>query len=188
MTLITKPILAKHCRIALAATLLCLMVLPCVQAQTASNSPGSPTTQPSANRFSSTPAVGASSPVVPKTAVLATRKDAASDQWLSLALAAFLSLRYLMWIGIYAVIFYVLSYGLAQMMYRSHLPQSAHGAAKWSVFWALLICGMLPLLLPFIFPYALVWSWIAWLLVSFPFTLLMLILLVTLLASRPVRA
>ena len=100
-----------------------------------------------------------------------------------LALASFLSLRYLFWILGFIAIFCVLSLIFAHTMYRNHQPQSAHGAARWSVFWALMICSLLPWVLFFF----LTWSFIAWLLVSLPFTVLTLVLLVILLTNRPAQ-
>ena len=158
--------------ISLISTLLCLSMFSLqVRAQN--------TMKPSANRFSDgSNSSGAGTSSVPAKAPLSASKKAAAvreAQWYTLALAVFLSLRYLAWIAGFLLAFCILSYGLAQLMYRNHQPQSAHGAAHWSLFWALLICGLVPFPLAFFIS----WSWTAWILLSFPFLLLTLILIVT---------
>ena len=174
----------------LTILLFCLSAsLSSVQAQTASNSAGNSAARPSANRFSDAPAGTSVTPVTSGRTTAAARKQAVQkDQWYTLALATFLSLRYLFWILGFAAAFCILSLAFAHMSYRNHQPQSAHGVARWSVFWALLVCSLLPWLLPLLSPFYFAWSWIAWMLVSFPFTVMMLILLVILLTNRPVRA
>ena len=159
--------------ISLISTLLCLSMFSLqVRAQN--------TMKSSANRFSdssNSSGTGTSSGT-PKALVKESRFPAPAvreAQWYTLALAVFLSLRYLAWIGGFLLAFCILSYGLAQLMYRNHQPQSAHGAAHWSLFWALLICGLVPFPLAFFIS----WSWTAWILLSFPFLLLTLILIVT---------
>jgi len=158
--------------ISLISTLLCLSMFSLqVRAQN--------TMKPSANRFSdSSNSSGTGTSSVPAKSPLSLSKKAAAvreAQWYTLALAVFLSLRYLAWIAGFLLAFCILSYGLAQLMYRNHQPQSAHGAAHWSLFWALLICGLVPFPLAFFIS----WSWTAWILLSFPFLLLTLILIVT---------
>ena len=162
----------KFFLISLTSALLCLSMFSLqVQAQN--------TMKPSANRFSdgsNSSGTGTSSgttkPLVPASKKAAAVREA---QWYTLALAVFLSLRYLAWIAGFLLAFCILSYGLAQLMYCNHQPQSAHGAAHWSLFWALLICGLVPFPLAFFIS----WNWTAWILLSFPFLLLTLILIVT---------
>ncbi len=151
-----------------------------------SQAAGGSAAPPSANRFSSAPSAGGAGTASTPAKTAAGRRAAAVSNaaWYTLALAAFLSLRYLFWILGFTATFCVLSLIFAHAMYRNHQPLSAHGVARWSVFWALLVCSLLPLLLPFIFA----WSWIAWLMVSFPFTVLTLILLMILLVNRPAHS
>lgn len=141
--------------------------------------PGYAQSAPSANRFSDHPSPNQAS-VVPapvKSSASPGQKAAAvrEEQWYTLALAVFLSLRFLAWIAGFLLAFCILSYGLAQLLYRNHQPQSAHNAAHMSLLLALLICGLLPFPLAFFIS----WNWTAWLLLSFPFLLLTLILIVT---------
>ena len=172
----------KTLLLVLAAILLSLPIgITAVQAQAPSDS-----TRPSANRFSNAGSSGDTSTApASKASVPASRArtNASTDPWYMLALASFLSLRYLFWILGFIAIFCVLSLIFAHTMYRNHQPQSAHGAARWSVFWALMICSLLPWVLFFF----LTWSFIAWLLVSLPFTVLTLVLLVILLTNRPAQ-
>ena len=176
---------------ALLSLCFCATLTP-ARAQTGPSPPDmrtAPAARP-VNRFSdagaaTAPVTSAGTPKAPS----ARKKVAAGrDPWYVLALAAFLSLRFLAWIAGFIAIFCVLSLAFSHAMYRSHQPQTAHGVARWGVFWALLVCGLLPLLLPLVFPYTFAWSWAAWMLLSFPFTLTMLILLIILLTNRPAHS
>ena len=182
----------KICMIAFALALLCFCaVLTPARAQTAAppaDTRAAPAARP-VNRFSDAGTATVPANTVGGAKARPAKKEAAGhDPWYVLAFAAFLSLRFLSWIAGFVGIFCVLSLAFSHAMYRSHQPQSAHSVARWGVFWALLVCGLLPVLLPLVFPYTFAWTWAAWLLLSFPFTLTMLILLMILLTNRPAHS
>ena len=118
-----------------------------------------------------------------KTSASKTATDRLHDDWVAASLVVLEDLSWWLKVAGFIALWWGLSALLAIPLYRSGLPLSAFGAARWALFWGALICC----LLPYPFTFFTSWYWLDYWFLGGLFGILMLVLLISALSQPAAR-